>query len=43
MSKPLIANHDAQTGLSEVREMTDAEHADWLTQIESNDEAPSPY
>ena len=43
MSNPIIAIHDALTGLSEVREMTDAEHAEWLTQIESNDEAPSTY
>jgi hypothetical protein len=34
MPNSIIANYDALTGFSEVREMTDAEHAQWLLDIQ---------
>ena len=43
MPNSIIANYDALTGFSEVREMTDEEQAQWLLDIqkEPTDETPS--
>jgi len=46
MSKPEITTYDTLTGLTEVREMTDQEYADWLKETENapekQDETPEP-
>jgi hypothetical protein len=46
-TRPTTAHHDALTGITEIREMTEAEYAQHLADIdriaeEGTDETPSP-